>query len=1006
MLKGKLIRGILQDHLQDGCMHMKKQFRLLVILFVLVSGSFSIVNRTLVPTARATYVEGPITEDTDWTLVNSPFVISNDTILYSGATLTIEPGVEVRFGGNFSLTVLGKLVANGTEDKMITFTSNKIARSPGDWAAINFTGIEASSMVHCTVEYAKSGTTVYDGSLNIDNSVLRLNSNGMTVIEGSVSARNTEVANNTEAGVNIAGGTVTLESDTIHFNGDGITLTESSTSYVTKNVINENNNIGISMTATDFSNTLIQNNTLSANGYGFSISTDAATYITRNYILNNTVGIYYGSGTSHEAHFNDICSNEFGVNASSTAFASVTYNYWGSSTGPYHESLNPRGTGDPVSGEGIDFLFYLSNYVDYQNAKPHAVLWADKTLVAPNQNVTFIGADSYDDGRVDQYLFDFDDGSNSGWTTLSLFNHSYTSPGTFNYTASLRVIDDFNATSENSATTTITVQNGLSQLNVAVALSDESVNYNENISVTAYVSNQYGAVQNANVALFSIKGGIFSPASGTTDSAGYFNSTFAAPSVTEISNIRIVARASMLGYADASDHKYLRVLPPLKVTVTPEQSTIKSEAQTNVAVLVTLGTEIPIPDALLILSCDNGFLSASEESTDINGTQIVTFTAPKTLVGIDAVVSVTAVKAEYVMGQGQATIHVEPKALFVEASADPSAIISEASSTITVSVTSDGEPVSGATVSVSSNLGGSFDTTTETTGSNGNVTFVFNAPQVTTPDGLVGAIEVTAVKDGYVDGSGQATIAIVPKMLAVQMDVTPLVTISEATFNVSVHVAYLYDMSAVNGANVTVSYAYGETATVEGTTDRQGNVTLSLAAPPVDTSSNITITAYATKIGYIDGEESLTITVNPGTIEVTVKANSDIVPSGVSTIVEVYATQNSTPIVNATVTMSTNHGNFTPLTGRTGPTGLCTFTYTSPETATQVTANITASATKLGYISGQNQTSINVTPPVAAQGGGFPLITVLLIVIPVVIVVVLAVLIKTKKLVVTSEDEE
>jgi parallel beta-helix repeat protein len=1003
MLKGKLTKGIVQDHLQDGCMYMKKQFRLLVILFVLVSGSFSIVDRTLVPAVKATYVEGPITEDTDWTLVNSPFVVSNDIILYAGATLTIEPGVEVRFGGVFSLTVEGKLVANGTRDKMIMFTSNKIDKSAGDWNAISFTGIEVSSLTYCSVEYG-TGILV-NGNVNIENCNLRLNLNGIDMMSGSISVKNTEIANNTLAGVNIAGGTVTLESDTIHFNGDGITLTGSSTSNITKNLINENNNAGIAMTANDFSNTFIQNNTLSANGYGFSISTDAATYITRNYILNNTVGIYYGSGINHEAHFNDICGNKFGVNASSTASASVTYNYWGSSTGPYHEGLNPRGKGDPVSG-GVDFLFYLSNYIDYQNTKPHAVLWADKTLVAPNQNVTFIGADSYDDGCVDQYLFDFDDGSNSGWTTLSLFNHSYTSPVTFNYTASLKVIDDFNATSENSATTTITVQNGLSQLNVVVVLSDESVNYDENVSVSAYVSNQYGAVQNANIALFSIKGGIFSPASGTTDSAGYFNSTFAAPSVTEISNIRIVARASMPGYADASDHKYLRVLPPLMVTVTPEQSTIKSEAQTDVAVLVTLGSEIPISDALLVLSCDNGFLSATEESTDINGTQIVTFTAPKTLVGIDAVVSVTAVKAGYVMGQGQATIHVEPKALFVEASADPSAIISESSSTITVSVTSDGEPVSDATVSVSSNLGGSFDTTTETTGSNGNVTFVFNAPQVTTPDGLVGAIEVTVVKDGYVDGNGQATIAIVPKMLTVQMDVTPLLTISEATFNVSVHVAYLYDMSAVNGANVTVSYAYGETYSVEGTTDRQGNVTLSLAAPPVDTSSNITITAHAIQTGYIDGEESLTITVNPGTIEVTVKANSDIIPSGVSTIVEVYATQNSTPIANATVTMLTNYGNFTPTTGQTGPTGLCTFTYTSPETPTQLTANITASATKLGYISGQNQTSINVTPQVAAQGGGLPWLTILLIVIPVVIVVVLAVLIKTKKLVVTSEDEE
>ena len=86
---------------------------------------------------NATYVEGPITQDTIWTLVDSPFVLSNDVTVYSNATLTIESGVEVRFGGAFSLVVSGKLYANGT-DREITFTSNKEQPAVGDWNSIVF----------------------------------------------------------------------------------------------------------------------------------------------------------------------------------------------------------------------------------------------------------------------------------------------------------------------------------------------------------------------------------------------------------------------------------------------------------------------------------------------------------------------------------------------------------------------------------------------------------------------------------------------------------------------------------------------------------------------------------------------------------------------------------------------------------------------------------------------------------------------------------------------------
>ncbi|MDH5793886.1 MAG: hypothetical protein OEZ18_04925, partial [Candidatus Bathyarchaeota archaeon] len=116
----------------DGCINMKKQLKMLFILLIMAFSIFNLANRTLFTSVNATYVEGPITQDTIWTLVDSPFVVSKNVTVYSSATLTIEPGVEVRFGENFWLVVNGRVIANGVEDKLIRFTSNKLTPMKGD----------------------------------------------------------------------------------------------------------------------------------------------------------------------------------------------------------------------------------------------------------------------------------------------------------------------------------------------------------------------------------------------------------------------------------------------------------------------------------------------------------------------------------------------------------------------------------------------------------------------------------------------------------------------------------------------------------------------------------------------------------------------------------------------------------------------------------------------------------------------------------------------------------
>ena len=56
-----------------------------------------------------------------WSAANSPYFIIEDTIIPDGQTLTIEPGVEVVFSGNYGFIVQGSLFAQGTENDSIYF---------------------------------------------------------------------------------------------------------------------------------------------------------------------------------------------------------------------------------------------------------------------------------------------------------------------------------------------------------------------------------------------------------------------------------------------------------------------------------------------------------------------------------------------------------------------------------------------------------------------------------------------------------------------------------------------------------------------------------------------------------------------------------------------------------------------------------------------------------------------------------------------------------------------
>lgn len=93
-------------------------------------------------------VSGDIVADTKWQRDSGTYIVVGDVTIRQGATLTVEPGVVVRFNARKRMVVEGSLVAVGDERQPIVFT-----KSAGNQ---NWSGI--------TIE--ATGGTVFDGTMN------------------------------------------------------------------------------------------------------------------------------------------------------------------------------------------------------------------------------------------------------------------------------------------------------------------------------------------------------------------------------------------------------------------------------------------------------------------------------------------------------------------------------------------------------------------------------------------------------------------------------------------------------------------------------------------------------------------------------------------------------------------------------------------------------------------------------------------------------------------------
>ena len=106
-------------------------------------------------------------ENVSWRKLDVPYLLS-ESIQIKGVTLTIEPGTEIQLSKDVNVKIEdnGALVAAGTLNDMITFTSLKKLNAPGYWEGLIFTNSNwlQSELSHCIFEYG-GGSTAYPGMI-------------------------------------------------------------------------------------------------------------------------------------------------------------------------------------------------------------------------------------------------------------------------------------------------------------------------------------------------------------------------------------------------------------------------------------------------------------------------------------------------------------------------------------------------------------------------------------------------------------------------------------------------------------------------------------------------------------------------------------------------------------------------------------------------------------------------------------------------------------------------
>lgn len=360
--------------------------------------------------ASETEVFGNITEDTTWTLANSPYIVTGTIQVY--ATLTIEPGVEIRFNQSAGLNIGGKLNATGTENQRIIFTSNTENPSVGDWKEIRFLNsatdalfdnnenyLSGSIIKYSQIEYVYSAIIAESSSPYIENNIIRYGKRGVFLSESSSIIKNNTIYDiifsQLDLNGNLGWGVFSWESAPIIINNEIRNCSggySGGGSLLTNNIIKDNP-VGINEWSS-----VIQQNTITNNGIG--IIGNGGT-VSKNNISQNKTGILTGQYKYLELSVNEnniFDNTDYNIKVRTSANIDASNNYWGmaDSSSIANKIYDYY---DDISLGKVNYIPYATAELDFddQNAPVITLSGSDPVNLFVGDTYTDDGATALDD---------------------------------------------------------------------------------------------------------------------------------------------------------------------------------------------------------------------------------------------------------------------------------------------------------------------------------------------------------------------------------------------------------------------------------------------------------------------------------------------------------------------------------------------------------------------------------------------------------------------------------
>jgi DNA-binding beta-propeller fold protein YncE len=252
--------------------------------------------------ANQQQIEGVINHDTTW---EGNILIVNNIIVNEGVILTIKPGTKIYFkhyrgykepSKRLEIDVYGTIIAQGTPNSPIYFTSDAEKPQNGDWSMIHLEKSFNSKFEYCVIEFAQQGLNVWNSDPIISHCVIRWNNWEGLYFESYCKPiiENTQIYENGYNGLAAEQfNTITMKQCEVYRNGTNGIHIDASTGEIIQCNVHENSANGISVDDSGILKiygTIIKNYNDCAIGYGQGINSVQVSNVNLDY--NKICGSY------------------------------------------------------------------------------------------------------------------------------------------------------------------------------------------------------------------------------------------------------------------------------------------------------------------------------------------------------------------------------------------------------------------------------------------------------------------------------------------------------------------------------------------------------------------------------------------------------------------------------------------------------------------------------------------------------------------------------------------